>query len=196
MSSTPDEHDNERSAHGFDRDPGSRRTSALAAHLDSGLERVSGISDMPEADERERDVIFRSLAIGFTVFRWTSVAIALLFLASGLWWATVVVLASADLPFWVARFHARRRGVNLYRQSGLARREWTTRSTLMMLGVFAVMLGLIAFQSTVGHPLLPWSWSVGAPTELESSAPPIVGAAVGLIIGWSLRRKRSRAALK
>ncbi len=144
-----------------DRNPdetasGGRRSSW--SRIDDTLERSAGIDHMPLSDEREQQVIVRALAVGYSAFRWIALAVALVLLASGLLFAAVLIMVTADIPRLIATGYARRRGVELQSQSGLARnaaRPIELIATLLYIGVVA---GLIAFNAAFGHPLIPWSW--------------------------------------
>lgn len=58
-----------------------------------------------EHEIEERRIIEAAMARGYTATRWMAFALALLFIASGLWWAglLVVVLTSFEIPRFVTQ---------------------------------------------------------------------------------------------
>lgn len=169
-------------------DAGGRREAWT--RLDETLERSAGIDSMPLSDEREQQIIVRALAVGYSAFRWIALAVGLVLLASGLLFAAVLIMVTADLPRIIAASYARRRGVDLHSQSGLARNAAELRELIASLLYIAVVAGLIAFNAVFGHPLIPWSWSF----EFESFdiylIIPFAGAAIGALVGWRRRRRQ------
>lgn len=166
------------------------------SRIDDTLERSAGIDHMPLSDEREQQVIVRALAVGYSAFRWIALAVGLVLLASGLLFAAVLIMVTADIPRLIATSYARRRGVDLQSQSGLARNAARPIELIASLLYIGVVAGLIAFNAAFGHPLIPWSWRF----EFESFDVfliiPFVGAAIGAFFGWRLRRRRYLASLK
>ncbi|MCI4010585.1 hypothetical protein [Brevibacterium sp. ZH18] len=105
--------------------------------------------------------------------------------------ALVVVLPGA-----VARRYARKRGVDLYWQSDVARKETSVLGLVLDVLIIVAISGLIAFDATFGHPLLMWSWHVDFSNSDGTAVSIFVGALIGGTIGWVLRRRRYRAKLE
>lgn len=158
--------------------------------IDETLERSAGIDSMPLSDEREQQIIVRALAVGYSAFRWTALAVGLVLLASGLLFAAVLVIVTADIPRFIAKSYARRRGVDLYSQSGLARNAARPRDLIASLLYIAVVTGLIAFNAEFGRPLIPWSWRFEFDSFDVYLIIPIAGAAIGAFIGWRRHRRQ------
>jgi hypothetical protein len=53
-----------------------------------------------DVDDRERQIITDAIARGYTVAQWIACVICLVFIASGLWWAGILVLVGTlfELP--------------------------------------------------------------------------------------------------
>lgn len=168
----------------------------LNADIDSALEQCAGIQSTPLADARERQVILRAMAIAYSVSRCTALLAALLLSASGLWWAAIAVALAVVIPGMVAKRYARKRGVDLYWQSGVARNETSVLGLALGTLVIMAVSGLIAFDAIYGHPLLAWSWHVDFSNSDGSAISIFVGAFIGGTIGWILRRRRYRAKLQ
>src|SRR5699024_3192683 len=68
-----------------------------------------------DVDDRDRRIIADAIARGHTMARWIAVVISLLFIASGLWWAGILVLAvtTFELPRRATQRYLRKRGVDL-----------------------------------------------------------------------------------
>ncbi|MDN5711169.1 MAG: hypothetical protein L0G83_02385 [Brevibacterium aurantiacum] len=194
----PDDEVNVCEAHADD--PDSRETgpapTGMSARIDTAFEHSAGIDSMPLADARERQVILRAIAIAYSLTQCTGLIAGLLLAASGLWWAALALALAVLIPDLIARRYARKRGVDLYWQSGAARNETSVRglilSTLLIMGVG----GLLTFNATYGHPLLTWSWHVNFPASAGTAVTMFVGALCGGTIGWFLRRRRYRAKLE
>ncbi len=73
-----------------------------------------------DTEDRERRIIADAIARGHTMARWIAVIISLLFIASGLWWAGILVLVvtTFELPRLATQRYARRRGLELSIPSG------------------------------------------------------------------------------
>lgn len=141
----------------------------------------------------ERRIIGDAIARGQQVTRWTAMIIGLLFIASGLWWAgiLVVVVTTFDLPRVATQRYARKRGVRLNAPS-LNEVEKTSLSGLLIAVIFLpAVCGLIVVEAKLGHPLLPWSWKT--PQHQADDLYMIMPlAVVGLVItiAWFVRRRR------
>lgn len=173
-----------------------RAPANVSTRLEGALERSVGIDSMPRADDREQQIIVRSLAVGFSAFRWVCLAVALVLLASGLLFASLLLMVAADLPRLMATRYARRRGVDLHWQSGLARNAARPSALVAALAYVAVAGGIIAFDGAVGHPLIPWSWSFEFQSFDVFLIIPFIGCAIGAFIGWRVRRRRYLASLE
>lgn len=168
----------------------------LDAHIGSALERSAGIDSMPLADAREQQVILRALAIAYSVTQGTAVLVALLLAASGLWWAAIALAVAVLVPSAVAKRYARRRGVDLYWQSGMARNETSMKGLFLSVLIVVAVYGLIAFDSVQGHPALPWSWHIDFSSSNGLTVSLLIGVLVGTTIGWLLRRRKYRSRLE
>ena len=73
-----------------------------------------------DIEDRQRRIIADAIARGHTVARWVAALISLLFIASGLWWAGILVLAvtTFELPHRATQLSLRKRGVDLSIPSG------------------------------------------------------------------------------
>lgn len=174
----------------------SRTPSGLSARIDSAFEHSAGIDSMPLCDARERQVILRAMAIAYSVSQGTAVLVALLLSASGLWWAAIAVALVVLLPGAVAKCYARKRGVDLYWQSGNVRNETSVKGLVLGSVVVIAVYGLIAFDGAHGHPLLPWTWRIEYSNANGAVLAIVIGALVGGTIGWLLRRRQYRSKLK
>lgn len=159
---------------------------------DSPLDRLAGIDTPSFSSEREERVVLRALAVGFSLTQSTGLIAAFVLAASGLWFAGILVAVAVQMPRVIASGYARRRGVDLFWQSGQARNETSARSLLIGLVTMMIIAGLIAFNAHTGHPLLTWTWRVEF-TDFDAVIfSPIVGAAIGIAIGWVFRRRKYR----
>lgn len=119
--------------------------------------------------------------------------IGLLFIASGLWCAglLVIVVTTFDLPRIATQRYARKRGAQLNVPS-LDEVEKTSLSGLLSAVVFfPALCGLMVIEAKLGHPLLPWSWK--NPQYREDDLYMIVPLAVGGLvptIAWFVRRRK------
>lgn len=184
------------SSDGAQADEESRTPNGLSARIDAAFEHSAGIDSMPLCDARERQVILRAMAIAYSVSKKTAVLVALLLSASGLWWAAIAVALVVLLPGAVARRYARKRGVDLYWQSGIVRNETSVKGLVLDILIIVAVSSLIAFDATYGHPLLTWSWHVDLSNSDGTAVSIFVGALIGGTIGWVLRRRRYRAKLE
>ena len=171
-------------------------SSGLNARIDSALERSAGIDSMPLSDSRERQVVLRAVAIAYSVTQGTAVLLALLLAASGLWWAAIALALAVLVPGVVAKHYARKRGVDLYWQSGMARNETSLKGLGLGSLIVIAVYGLIAFNSAHGHPLLPWSWRMEHSSSAGFTASLLIGALAGTAVGWLLRRRKYRSKLE
>lgn len=150
--------------------------------------------DDVEHEIEERRIIEAAMARGYAATRWMAFALALLFIASGLWWAglLVVVLTSFEVPRFVTQRYARKRGVEL-RVPSAQTTEKTSLSGLAIAAVFIpAVCGLVVADATLGHPLLPWSWK-SKQWEVSGLYMVIPIAFVALVstITWFVRRQRA-----
>lgn len=119
--------------------------------------------------------------------------IGLLLIASGLWWAGILVLVvtTFDLPRIATQRYARKRGARLSVPS-LDEVEKTSLSGLLIPVVFfPALCVLIVAEAKLGHPLLPWSWKT--PQYREDDLYMIVPFAfvtLTLTIAWFVRRRK------
>ncbi|MDN5585684.1 MAG: hypothetical protein L0G69_03885 [Brevibacterium sp.] len=158
----------------------------------SVLEKWAGIDAMPHADKHEQQVIIRALAIAFPFTRAVSLTIALVLIASGMWWAAILVIIGMGLPELAAKFYANGRGIDLFWQSGRARNETRVIDLILSLAYMAIVTGLVAFQSSTGHPLITWTWRNDFHDFGFMIGPIVTGLVIGTVIGWFLRRRRYR----
>lgn len=168
----------------------------MSARIDTAFEHSAGIDSMPLADARERQVILRAMAIAYSAFQGTALLVGLLLSASGLWWAAIALGLVVAIPDMVAKLYARKRGVDLYWQSGIARKETSVLGLVLSTLVIMAVAGLIAFNELYGHPLLTWSWHIDFSNSEGIAISIFVGAFIGGTIGWIFRRRRYRAKLK
>lgn len=157
--------------------------SGLNARIDSALERSAGINSMPLSDPRERQVILRALAIAYSITQGTAVLLALLLAASGLWWAAIALALAVLVPGFAAKHYARKRGVDLYWQSGMARNETSVKGLVLGILIVITVYGLIAFDTAQGRPVLPWSWYIGHSSSAGFTVSLLIGALVGAAAG-------------
>ncbi|MGR6091851.1 hypothetical protein ACU4IU_14910 [Brevibacterium sp. CSND-B09] len=165
-------------------------------------EAAADINDVVEIDSdaemssrtEERRIIGDAIARGGQVTRWTAAIIALLLIASGLWWAGMLVMVATtfDLPRRAVQGYARKRGIELDVPS-IDETEKTSWSGLLI-GVvfFPALCGLIVAEAKLGHPLLPWSWR----TPLYDSEDlymvmPMAFAGLAITVSWFIRRRRA-----
>lgn len=123
-----------------------------AKRTEDFLERNAGVATLPEADEHQKQAIVRAVAVGFSVYHWVVPFVAFVFLASGLWWAGVLVFASAGIPALAVRMYARQLGVDSLRQTDIERRWARLTGLVKSLLIVALLYGLAVFQSKTGHP--------------------------------------------
>lgn len=100
------------------------------------------------------------------------------------------------IPGMVAKRCARKRGVDLYWQSGVVRNETSVLGLALGTLIIMAISGLITFDAIYSHPLLTWSWHVDFSSADGSAISISVGAFIGGTIGWILRRRRYRAPLQ
>ncbi|MDN5806889.1 MAG: hypothetical protein L0I80_02000 [Brevibacterium sp.] len=167
-----------------------------SARIDTAFEHSAGIDSMPLADARERQVILRAMAIAYSASQRTALLAGLLLSASGLWWAAIALGLVVAIPDMVAKLYARKRGVDLYWQSGIARKETSVLGLVLSTLVIIAVVGLIAFNAFYGHPLLTWSWHIDFANSEGTAISIFVGAFIGGTTGWILRRRRYRAKLQ
>ncbi|AZT94139.1 hypothetical protein [Brevibacterium aurantiacum] len=161
----------------------------FAERADRLLEHSAGVDTLPEVDEHQKQAVFRAMAVGFSVYTWVLPTVAIIFFASGLWWAGLLLIISAGMPALAVRMYARQLGVGSVRQTGLERR-WArpTGLVLSLLG-FALLGGLAIFQSTTGHPLFEWTWRIDMSTIRFES---LIGGGIGVFIAWLIVRNKHR----
>lgn len=141
----------------------------------------------------ERRIIGDAIARGGQVTRWTAAIIGLLFFASGLWWAgiLVVVITTFDLPRAATRRYARKRGVELDIPSLDAVEKTSWSGLLLALVLIPAICGAVAAEAKLGHPLLPWSWkNPQYRTDDLYFLMPLAFASVILTTTWIVRRRK------
>lgn len=161
----------------------------FAKRTDRFLEHSAGVNALPEADEHQRLAIFRALALGFSVYTWVLPVVAIIFFASGLWWAGLLLIISAGAPGLAVRMYARQLGVGSLRQTGIELRWARPTGLVVSLLFFALFGGLAVFQSTTGHPLLEWTWRFNMSNIRFES---LIGGGIGIIIAWLIVRNKLR----
>ncbi|WP_166972872.1 hypothetical protein [Brevibacterium atlanticum] len=159
----------------------------LAAGADAGACADGGAG----IDADERRIVGDAIARGSTVTRWIAMITGVLFIASGLWWAgiIVIVVTTFDLPRVAVQSYARKRGVQLNVPSA-AEVERTSLTGLLIGVVFLpVVCGLAGAEMALGHPLLPWSWTtpMGDDPDPYVILPLAVGA-LAITVIWFVRR--------
>ena len=120
----------------------------------TGAETGSTTRTEPGTGAEERRIIGDAIARGQQVTRWTAMIISLLFIASGLWWACILVLVvtTFDVPRVATQRYARKRGVRLNAPS-LNEVEKTSLSGLLIgVVIFPAVCGLIVVEAKLGHP--------------------------------------------
>lgn len=119
--------------------------------------------------------------------------IGLLFIASGLWCAglLVIVVTTFDLPRIATQRYARKRGAQLNVPS-LDEVEKTSLSGLLSAVVFfPALCGLMVIEAKLGHPLLPWSWKTPQYQEGDLyMMMPFAFLSLILTIDWFVRRRK------
>ncbi|MGC2940835.1 MULTISPECIES: hypothetical protein [unclassified Brevibacterium] len=185
---------------GFDNDElgdrQNRHVQVGPTRLEKVLERSAGIDEMPLADDHEQQVIIRALAVGYSVAKMMAWVLAFIFLASGLWWAGIVVYLAMTIPGIVANHYARRRGVDLFWQSGLARNELSVAGLFGEIIMFTLLVGLIALPAALGHPLIPSGWATVFPKFDETLIWVFGGLIVGSCFSWICRRRKLKRKLR
>jgi hypothetical protein len=164
--------------------------------LEKTFERLAGIDEMPLADDHEQQVIIRALAVGYSAAKMMAWVLAFVFFASGMWWAGLLVLVGVAVPGIAANRYARRRGVDLFWQSGLARNELSARGLISEFLMFALLVGLIALPAALGHPLIPSGWATFFPEFDDTLIWIYGGAVVGGFCGWYFRRRKLKRKLR
>lgn len=173
---------------------GSSVGSEFEAPTEAQNRHETGADAGASSNAEERRIIGDAIAHGYQVTRWTVMVIGLLFIASGLWWAgiLVIVVTSLDLPRVVTQRYARKRGIRLDVPS-IDDVEKRNISGLLLGAVFIpAVCGLIVAEAKLGHPLLPWSWK-NRPFE-ESDLYMVWGfgaAGLAIIIVWFIRWRRA-----
>lgn len=178
------------------REQQDRHEEARPSRFEKALERSAGIDEMPLADSHEQQVIIRALAVGYSVAKMMAWVLAFVFLASALWWAGILVLVGLAVPGIVANRYARRRGVDLFWQSGLARKELSVMGLLGEFLIFALLVGLIALPSALGHPLIPPGWATSFPKFDDTLIWIYGGVIVGGSCDWYFRRRKLKRKLR
>lgn len=164
--------------------------------LEKSLERSAGIDEMPLADDHEQQVIVRALAVGYSVAKIMAWVLAFVFIASGMWWVGILVVLGMALPGIVANRYARRRGVDLYWQSGLARNELSVAGLFGEIVMFVLLVGLIALPAALGHPLIPSGWATFIPKFDDTLIWIFGGVIVGSCCSWIGRRRKLKKKLR
>lgn len=139
----------------------------------------------------ERRIIGDAIARGSTVTRWIAMITGLLFIASGLWWAGILVLVvtTFDLPRVAAQSYARKRGVRLSVPSATEVERTSVTGLLIGTVFLPVVCGLVLAEMVLGHPLLPWSWTTPLGEEPDSYIVlPLAVGALGITVVWIVRR--------
>lgn len=83
--------------------------------MNADPENRDAVDTVGEEEADERRIIGDAVARGFQAARWAAAVVGLPFIASGLWWAgvLVVVVTTFDLPRAAAHHYLRKRGVQL-----------------------------------------------------------------------------------
>lgn len=173
-----------------------RHVEVEPTRLEKTLERSAGIDEMPLADDHEQQVIVRSLAVGYSVAKMMAWVLAFVFLASGMWWVGILVFFGMTLPGIVANRYARRRGVDLFWQSGLARNELSLMGLFGEIVMFVLLVGLIALPAALGHPLIPSGWATFFPKFDDTLIWIFGGLIVGTCCSWIGRRRKLKKKLR
>lgn len=172
---------------------GSEGGPELEAQTGAGAGAGSTVRTEPVTGAEERRVIGDAIARGHQVTRWTAMIIGLLLIASGLWWAgiLVIVVTTFDLPRIATQHYARKRGAKLDVPS-VDQAEKTSLSGLLIAVVFfPALCGLIVVETKLGHPLLPWSWKTPQYQEDDLyMIMPFAFLSLILTIDWFVRRRK------
>lgn len=160
--------------------------------LDNGIDARTDDGAGLNADERR--IISDAVARGSTVTRWIAMITGLLFIASGLWWAgiLVIVVTTFDLPRVAAQSYARKRGVQLTVPSATEVEKTSLTGLLIGVVFLPAVCGLVLAERALGHPLLPWSWTTPLGDDPDPYIIlPLAVCSLGITIAWLVRLRRA-----
>lgn len=172
---------------GTEFEPRTEAENGLAAGADVG----AGAGGGAGIDADERRIIGDAIARGSTVTRWIAMITGLLFIASGLWWAgiLVIVVTTLDLPRVAVQSYARKRGVQLNVPSATDVEKTSLTGLLIGVVFLPAVCGLVLAEMTLGHPLLPWSWTTPMGEGSDSYVIlPLAVCALAITVIWFVRR--------
>ncbi|WP_426937369.1 hypothetical protein ACQE2J_07135 [Brevibacterium sp. LE-L] len=145
-----------------------------------------------DVDDRERQIITDAIARGYTVAQWIACVICLVFIASGLWWAGILVLVGTlfELPRRATQRYVRKRGVDLSIPPGKEVEKTSLSGLAFGLIFIPLVCGLIIAEGRLGHPLLPWSWRAGFDGSDIFTLIPFIFLGLVVTISWFVHRRR------
>ena len=149
-----------------------------------------------DIETRERRIIADAIARGHTVARWIAAVISLLFIASGLWWAGILVLAVTifELPRRATQRYLRKRGVDLSIPSAQEVEKRSLSGLAFGVVFIPVVCMLLLAENALGHRLLPWSWRAGFADSDVYALMPLVFVGLVVTISWFVRRRKEARA--
>ncbi|TNM54450.1 hypothetical protein [Brevibacterium sediminis] len=155
---------------------------------------ATGTTNETDDAADERRIIGDAVALGFLVGRAMAAVVGMLLIASGLWFAGLLLIfvTNLDLPRAAAQRHLRKHRAELEIPS-LKEFEATTLSGMLSgAGLIIAVCALAITQALLGHPILNWSWRAFTDGVDLFILVPLVGFALFIIINWFIRwRKRS-----
>jgi hypothetical protein len=190
---------------GGESDPPTEAENGLAADADTragadgraSADAEAGADGRADADggagiaAEERRIIGDAVARGSTVTRWIAMIIGVLFIASGLWWAgiLVAVVTTFELPRVAAQSYARKRGVQMNVPSATEVEKTSLTGLLIGVVFLPVVCALVLTEMTLGHPLLPWSWTTPFGEDPDPYVIlPLAVCALAITVIWVVRR--------
>ncbi|QUL79972.1 hypothetical protein [Brevibacterium sp. SMBL_HHYL_HB1] len=149
-----------------------------------------------DIEDRQRRIIADAIARGHTVARWVAALISLLFIASGLWWAGILVLAvtTFELPRRATQLYLRKRGVDLSIPSGQEVEKRSLSGLAFGVVFIPVVCALFLAENALGRHLLPWTWRAGFAGSDDHVLMPFVFVGLVVTISWFVRRRREARA--
>lgn len=146
----------------------------------------------------ERRIIGDAVAYGFLVGRGTAAAVGLLLIASGLWFAGILVIfvTNLDLPRAATQHHLRKHRSDVEIPS-VKEVEATTLSGLLTgAGIIFAVCAMAIAQALLGHPILNWSWRAFTDGVDLIILVPLLGVALFITISWIVRWRKCKRKLR
>ncbi|WP_423059062.1 hypothetical protein [Brevibacterium linens] len=163
---------------------GTENESEAAAGVDSEVE-VDGEAEASSRTD-ERRIIGDAIARGGQVTLWIAAPVGLLLIASGLWWAGLLIIfvTNLDLTRVAARRYLRAHGIKLKIPSAQDAEVTTLSGLLTGVGLIAAICALAIAQYQLGHPILSWSWRAFTDGIDLVALVPLVGLGLFITIRW------------